>query len=105
MVCNPRLIVDESRVNEPPVPRKPCCDEVQKSWPRTSAVPSESAPAPENVMTVLSGITAPSCGEEMTTVGGPIGAADAGVRESARDARTNAATKNMQVRTATPIVN
>ena len=108
MVCEPRLIVDELRVNDGPVPRNPFCDDVQKSWPLTSGVPSESAPLPVKVMTVLSGITAPLAGDVMLTDGGPTAAAKAGGDEPTSvesDATTNAAKAKKQVRTATPIVN
>ena len=63
---------------------------------------------PENVMTVFSGITSPSDGEVMLTLGGPTATAKAGgdVLDSiASDATTNAAKTMKQVRTATPIMN
>jgi hypothetical protein len=108
MVCEPRLIVDELRVNDGPVPRNPFWDDVQKSWPLTRGVPSESAPLPVKVMTVLSGMTAPLAGDEMFTDGGPTATAetDPGVGASmASDADRKAARNSSVVRTATPIVN
>jgi hypothetical protein len=39
-------------------------------------VPSESAPVPEKVITVLRGITAPFAGDEMFTEGGPTATAE-----------------------------
>jgi hypothetical protein len=108
MTCEPRLSVDELRVNDGPVLRKPFCDDDQTSWPLTSAVPSESWPLPAKVMTVFSGITAPFVGDVMLTVGGPTAAAETGGDEPASiesEATTNAAKAKKQVRTATPIVN
>jgi hypothetical protein len=108
IVCKPAFSVDELRVNDGPLPRKPFWDDVQKSWPRTSGVPSESAPQPEKVITVLKGMTAPSAGEMMAPDGGPTAVAEtrdgAGARESiASDTTSSAeAEKSRDVRTATP---
>ena len=81
MVCDPSASVDESRVKDCPVPRNPFWDDDQNSCPRTSGVPSQSAPVAVNVMTVLTGNTAPSMGETILTLEGPTAAADAGCDE------------------------
>jgi hypothetical protein len=108
IVCEPAFNVEELLVKDGPEPRKPFCEDVQKSCPRTSGVPSESEPQPEKAISVLSGMTAPSAGERMAPDGGPTAAAEAGdAGESiASEAMISAAAETSRdVRTATPIVN